>query len=86
MRLEIQPAIEAFKISKIMRVQFLSFEPLDQFRNGATLFAHEVTVGKGINGLDSPGKTNPPRGNPDIFSVTLPSALNCVITFKSDKL
>jgi hypothetical protein len=38
--LEIEPAIEAFEISEIMGIKIASFELLDQFCDGSTLFAH----------------------------------------------
>jgi hypothetical protein len=55
-RFKVEPAIEAFEISEVMRVQFLSLELFDDFRDGAAFFAHES--GKGINSGDSSGKTN----------------------------
>jgi hypothetical protein len=41
MRLEIQSPIETFEVTKVMRIQLLAFELLNQFRNGAALFTHE---------------------------------------------
>ncbi len=39
--LEIQPAIEAFEKSEVMRVQALTLKLINDGRDGAALFAHE---------------------------------------------
>jgi hypothetical protein len=43
-RLKIEPAIEAFKVAEVMGVKIASFELLDQFRDGAGFFAHDVEL------------------------------------------